>query len=153
MHKHEAEKSSLFPFIPAESFFSSSVSFAVLPESDIQKANQMPNLVKNTTKLPHLTKVSCICEQLSLNPPEVQGSPVSLLLLQLSQLCTHTALDGDLGWNHSCKAPAKSQINLLVPMFYLMLWVAGKKNKKTEKKSSDTDKKSNIFIPKQTMRV
>lgn len=46
----EGEKSSLFHFLPAGIFSYSSVSVAVLPESDVQKASQIPNLVKKTNK-------------------------------------------------------------------------------------------------------
>lgn len=63
----EGEKSSLFHFLPAGIFSYSSVSVAVLPESDVQKASQIPNLVKKKQqKLPHLTKISCIYEQLMM---------------------------------------------------------------------------------------
>lgn len=62
------DKSSLLHFIPAESSFCSSFSVSMPPPSDVQRANQLPNLVKRTIKnLNTLQKWSYIYKQLSLN--------------------------------------------------------------------------------------
>lgn len=87
--------------------------------------------IKTQQKLPHLTKISCIYEEPSLKI--LRGSRASGCWASCAPTASSVPWPWWQGCHHSCKAPNKSQINLLLLMVSLMLWVGEKITKAVTK--------------------